>query len=121
MGSTYPDSSRLAVSASEQMKDENSLYNYYKKVIAARRSNPEIAFGDYTPVYISGTKAAGFTAAYNGTCVTVLHNPSGSSVNIDLDKLDITAEGIRAVLGLEDASLEGGMLHLGAQTSVILK
>ena len=38
-----------------------------------------------------------------------------------LDKLDITAEGIRAVLGLEDASLEGGMLHLGAQTSVILK
>ena len=120
-GTTYPDSSRLAVSASEQMNDENSLYNYYKKVIAARRSNPEIAFGDYTPVYISGTKAAGFTAAYNGTCVTVLHNPSGSSVNIDLDKLDITAEGIRAVLGLEDASLEGGMLHLGAQTSVILK
>ena len=120
-GTTYPESSRLAVSASEQMKDENSLYNYYKKVIAARRSNPEIAFGDYTPVYISGTKAAGFTAAYNGTCVTVLHNPSGSSVNIDLDKLDITAEGIRAVLGLEDASLEGGMLHLGAQTSVILK
>ncbi|MBO7376386.1 MAG: hypothetical protein J6V01_04705, partial [Clostridia bacterium] len=108
VGSTYPESARLQVPVIEQIKDETSLYTYYKRVIAARRANPEIAQGDYKAVNVPGQKAAGFTSTYNGSSVTVLHNPSGSSVTIDLASIGVSANEIRAVLGAEDATLENG-------------
>ena len=120
-GSTYPESNQIEAGASEQKLDPDSLYTYYKKVINARLANPEIALGEYKPLKLTGTNVGGFTSTYNGSSVTVIHNTTISSKTIDLSSVGITASELRAVLGLESASLEGNVLTIGAQTSVIIK
>ena len=121
-GTTYPAENQVEFTVADQLKDEYSLYNYYKKLIMARNANPEIALGEYKALSIKDSKVGGFTATYNGSTVTVLHNTTLSSKTIDLASLGISATELRAVIGLEDAKLEeGGTLTLGGQTSVILK
>ena len=48
----------------------------------------------------------------------VLHNTTQSAVTLDLSGLGVTE--LRAVIGVEDASLDGTSLKLGGQTSVVI-
>ena len=105
----------------DQKADGNSLYNHYKKVIAVRKANPEIAYGTFTPLNISSSKAGGFVSTYEGKSVAVIHNTTLKEVTLDLSKVtNISFSTIAAVLG-EGAKLEGTSLTLPAQTSVVLR
>ncbi|MBQ7060981.1 MAG: hypothetical protein IJM85_04270 [Clostridia bacterium] len=119
-GSTYTAKNQIETTAADQIQDENSLYTYYKKLIMLRKANPEIACGDYTAVKVSG-KVGGFKSELNGSTVWVFHNTTISSVDIDLAALGINASELRGFIGMEDAKLEGGVLTIGAQTSVVIK
>ena len=116
-GSTY--SSQVEQGVAEQLADKDSLYNYYKKLIMIRHANPEIARGEFKAYSVPGSKVGGFFSTWNGSTVLVLHNSSSSSASVDLSGLGVTE--LRAVIGLEDAALDGTSLQLGGQTSVVLK
>ena len=104
------------------MPDGNSLYNHYKKLIAIRKANPEIAYGEYQPLPIANMKLGGFVSTYNGSTVAVFHNTSLGSVTVDLAEItDIPLTQIVAFAGVEEATLEGTVLTIGGQTSVVLK
>jgi len=123
-GATYKDSAQTSPVVAEQILDENSLYNYYKRLIAIRKANPEIARGEYVAMSFSGVKASGFKATYNGSTVYVLHNTSGSAVTLDLsayaDKTDFV---IRAAIGYGENTVmfDGAKITIASQTSVVLK
>lgn len=122
VGATYPADSRVDASAAEQLAQESSLYNYYKKVILLRKANPEIARGTYTALSLTDTKVGGFVSEWNGSKALVLHNTTGSAATLDLKALgldDFTA--ISGFVGLGSASLEGATLTLDSQTSVVLR
>ncbi len=118
-GTTYAKSSQIEQGAAEQLSDQNSLYTYYKKLIMIRKANPEIARGEYTAVNVKENKVGGFTATYNGKTVLVLHNPSITGQTIDISQFGSFTT-LRAVIGMEDATLDGTTLTLGGQTSVVL-
>lgn len=121
VGSSYSEDNQIDTTVFDQLKDKDSLYNYYKKLIMIRRANPEIAMGTYRAVKIANSKVGCFISTYNGSSVMVLHNPSGASQTIDLSLLsDEQFTVLRAVIGMEDASLEGTMLTIGGQTSVVI-
>ena len=120
-GAAYPEDNRVEVGAKGQLPDEHSLYNYYKKLIMARKANPEIYLGTYEPLKLSVNKVGGFRAEYNGSAVYVIHNTTGSTVTIDLSELGLSAAVLRAVIGMEDAKIEGTSIVIGGQTSVIIK
>ncbi len=104
------------------LPDGNSLYNHYKKLIAIRKANPEIAYGTYQALPIANSKLGGFASTYNDSTVVVLHNTSLGSVTVDLAEItDIPLSQIVAFVGVEDATLEGTVLTIGGQTSVVLK
>ncbi len=121
-GTTYPASSQVETTVVDQKKDENSLYNHYKKLIMIRNANPEIATGHYIALSFEGTKVGGFVA-YDTTrsSVIVIHNTTLNKQTIDLDANGLTAEELRAVIGMESAELDGSTLTIGGQTSVVLK
>lgn len=105
----------------EQMADGNSLYNHYKKLIQIRKANPEISNGTYTALQ-TDSKLGGFIATYNGSSVVVLHNTSLSAVEVDISALtDLELTALVAYAGVEGAELNGTILTIGAQTSVVLK
>ena len=121
-GATYPEDARVDADAGTQAAQENSLYNYYKKVILLRKANPEIARGSYTALKLSDTKAGGFVSEWNGSKALVLHNPSGSAATLDLNALGLGEfTKISGFVGLGEAKLEGATLTLDGQTSVVLR
>lgn len=103
------------------LPDGNSLYNHYKKLIAIRKANPEIVYGTYEPLH-TDTKLGGFVSTLDGSSVVVIHNTSLGSVTVDLSELtDVQVAEIVAYAGVETATLEGTVLTIGGQTSVVLR
>ena len=120
-GADYPASKQSAAPAAEQIADANSLYTYYKTLLMIRHANPEIARGEYTAIR-SESKVGGFISAYRGQAVCVLHNATLDEQSFDLSSLtghDFTV--IAAAIGQGDAALDGSVLTLGPQTSVVLR
>ena len=118
-GTTYDKSNQIEEGAAQQCADANSLYTYYKKLIMIRKANPAIARGEYHAVAVPDSNVGGFTSTYEGKTVLVLHNTTLSAKTIDISQFGSFTE-LRAFIGVEDASLDGTMLTLGAQTSAVL-
>ncbi len=120
-GSTY-DTSKL-YSVADREKSRASVLWHYRRLIALRKANPEIARGKYTPLSFPGTKAGGFLCEWNGSTVGVFHNPTEAVRKLDLSAVtDIAFTQISFIGPVEEeASLDGTVLTLGAQTSAILR
>lgn len=124
VGADYKESNRLKESVADQIKDSESLYSYYKKVIMVRRANPEIAAGEYTALSFADTKAGGFISTYEGSSVCVIHNTTQDTITLDLSKAtDLSFEKITAILNHsgDKAKLKGKTLTIPGQTSVVLR
>ncbi len=120
VGADY-GSSQSNGTVADQLPNGDSLYNHYKKLIAIRKANPEIAYGTYTPLH-TDSKLGGFLSEYEGSTVAVLHNTSQSAVKIDLATLtDVPLNQIAAYAGVGSATLNGTELTIEGQTSVVLR
>ena len=127
VGSTYKK--QTPYSAADLEKMPTSLLRFYRKVLLARKANPEIARGDIHALSFPGTDAGGFTAVWQGSAVTVLHNTGPSAQTLDLSP--VFPDGIPALDAVlcavppEDfgpgAVLDGSLLTIEAQTTVILR
>lgn len=119
VGSSY-SAEQANGTVADQLPDGSSLLSHYKKLIAIRKANPAIAYGEYTPVTGTGSKVGGFLASYEGSTVMVLHNTTTDEKQVDLTKLtDLELTQLAACVG--QAKLEGTTLTMGPQTSVVLK
>ena len=121
VGSTYDTSGFSTVADRE--KSKSSILWHYRKVIALRKANPEIARGTYTALSFPDSNAGGFLCEWNGSVVGVFHNPTGKARTLDLSQVtDIQFSEITFLAPIEEeATLEGNILTLGAQTSAILR
>lgn len=121
-GTTYDKKNQIETTAVTQMQRSSSLYTYYKKLLMVRKANPEIARGIYTALKNPDSKVGGFASTYNGKTVLVLHNTTLSSKEVDLSKITgFVPDSLAAVIGQEEASLNGTVLSIGAQTSVVIR
>ena len=120
IGADYDSAGRNGTVA-DQLPNGASLYNHYKKLIAIRQANPEIAYGEFKALELEGTKAGGFLSTWQGKTVCVLHNTSTAETQIDLSQIPgFSFESFTAV-GLGNAKIEGTILTLDGQTSVVLR
>ncbi len=125
VGATYPADKQIQSTAADQIADENSLYNYYRRLIAIRHEYPAIARGTYTSLSCGQNTFGGFTVTYGEEVLVLLHNTSAETVTYDLSSCTGLAGKIpttlAAFIGSGNATLEGSVLTVGAGTSVILK
>ncbi|MBQ3481021.1 MAG: hypothetical protein IJH48_01590 [Oscillospiraceae bacterium] len=122
VGADYPEKNRLKLTAAEELADQGSLYTYYKTLIMIRHANPEIARGEYSALDVSDGKLGGFVSVWEGKAVCVLHNAATEEKSVDLASLtDRGFSVIAASIGQGKASLDGTVLTLGPQTSVVLR
>lgn len=124
VGSTYDKQTPYAVTDLERMP--GSLLNHYRKLIALRRANPEIARGELMALKFPDTKAGGYLCKWNGSVVGVLHNTTAKSVTLDLKaatETDFTEISGWVTAEPEDggAALADGILTLGPQTSAVVR
>ena len=123
-GSTYDKQTPYSVKDLEGMA--GSILRHYRKLMAIRKANPEIARGEYTALKFSDTKLGGFLCSWNGSTVGVFHNTTDKTLSVDLSEAtDQAFTQIAAMIAVDPfdyvAELEGTVLTLGPQTSVVLK
>lgn len=120
-GATYPAKNQIQTTVADQLADENSLLSYYSRLIALRHKYPAIARGSYTAINCS-KNLGGFRIAYGEETLGLLHNNGTAEVSYDLSKLKKgTFSEVCDFIGMGSASLNGTVLTVGPQTSVILK
>lgn len=99
------------VNVAEQEKDPASLLNYYKRVLRARRENPALISGEYTPLLEEMDSCLVFLrTSENQRCVVAI-NMTGE---VQQPGLDLPAASARAVFSTHD--LPSGEINLGALT-----
>lgn len=120
-GTTYPEKNQIKTTVKDQKSDENSMLNYYSKLLLIRRKYPEIARGVYKSISCDDN-LGGFVVEYNGESTVIIHNTASEEMTAEVGKyIDLPDLELCDVIGTSSASFENGVLTIGAQTSVILK
>ena len=75
----------LIGSVAEQKDDQNSLFNFYRRVMLLRRQNPEIAQGKSTFIPYEDSDVLILVREYKGSKILMVYNLSSTeSVDVDL-------------------------------------
>lgn len=121
-GATYPEKNQIQTTVADQLADENSLLNYYCALLSIRHKYPAIARGQYTPLNCGSKNFGGFRITFEGETLGLLHNTSTEEISYDLSECkDCSFQELCDFIGMGSAKLEGTVLTLGPQTSVIVK
>ena len=125
VGATYDPSKQIQTTVADQIKDKDSMYNYYCQLLAIRRRHPAIARGIYTAVSCGEKNVGGFLVKQENEVLGIFHNTAMEEISVDLstckDLSGYTFETLSEIIGIGTAKLDGTILTLGPQTSVILK
>ncbi len=122
------------ISVETAQKDEKSLLNYYKRIIALRNQNPEIARGKVTPVLLGKDETAGYVATYKDSSVLVLFNLGDTSAEVSIPEDSFKVSEIRGYVLCHDPkdpgfdeeyddsiTLSGQTLKMPAHSVFVLK
>lgn len=91
-------------SVEDMQKDENSVLNFYKRVIALKNQNPELKSGKITALVLDDVKeVAGFIAEKDGAKVTVIFNAADYALKVTVPESSFKINEVRgyAVAGAE--------------------
>lgn len=108
----------------EQLDDENSIANYYKRALRIRNENPEIARGKIDIITLGDDDLCAVTKTYDNSVITVIYNLSAEEKTLDLSHSGIPSTEIRGYLtsDYEDVvSLDGNILSIPQYSIIILK
>ena len=122
-GATYKESSQTNGTVMDQIDDENSLLNHYKKLIMIRNACPEIINGSYKAIEKSPkTTIGGFISELDGSKVCVIHNTGLDTEVIDLEAMNISDFNyLFAYAGTDGNVLLNNTLTIQPQTSIVLR
>lgn len=108
----------------QQLEDENSVLNYYKRALRLRNENPEIARGNITVVeaLCDGHQAA-ILKTWEGSTIAIVYNTSDEELQVELSGTELSGMEIRGYLTLngEVILLQDGKLSMPGQSICILK
>jgi len=122
VGTTYDPKNQTPYSVSDLISNESGIYNYYKKVIMIRKANPEISAGEYRALDFTDTKLGGFISTLDGSSVCVLHNSTTKAITVDISAVtDMSFDILAAYVGAGEAEMNGSVITIGRQTSVVLR
>jgi len=76
-----------------ELKDPDSILNFYKHLLALRHHNPALLDGNYVPLNEKDPNVLAYLRQYGNKTVLVALNMSGSEQRVHLD---LTAEGFRS-------------------------
>lgn len=103
-----------------QQTDENSIYNYYKKLIRLRNSSVALSYGEVRYADLKKKEIVSFIRVKDDESYLVIHNISNKSISLNLpveikdyDKIFFQSD--------NNASIEIGKCIMPAHSTLILK
>ena len=74
------------INAESQLKDENSIFNYYKKLIKIRKSNPVVVYGKYELMLEENKEIFAYTRTLENEMLLVICNFTGNETEFVLER-----------------------------------
>jgi oligo-1,6-glucosidase len=74
----------VEVNAAAAVKDPDSVYHFYRRLIALRHEEPAVVYGDFTMLLPHDERLYAFTRTHGDTTLLVVGNFSGESVRAEL-------------------------------------
>ena len=97
-----PLSKSTDITVESSLRDEDSVYYHYKKLISLRKEHDIIAYGNYRPILEENLKVFGYIRSYENKELIVLNNFYGEIIDVDVKefvdkykKLDILISNYR--------------------------
>ena len=74
------------INAESQLNDENSIFNYYKKLIKIRKSNPVVVYGEYKLILEKDKEIFAYTRTLENEKLLVVCNFTGNKTKFALEE-----------------------------------
>ena len=107
------------VSLEEEKNNPNSIYNYYKKLIALRQSNAALGFGSYKTIDNSNDSVVTFMRSYKNENVLVAVNLSASKQAVNFTNANFSDKHFKTLFG--DESINQSTFSLNAYEVCVWK
>ncbi len=111
------------INSEENLKDKDSVFYHYKKLIEIRKAEDIIAYGDYRILDEENDKIYAYLRSYNGENIVVVNNFYCENGSINLSK-EIELEGKKVeilISNYKDSSLDLSNISLRPYESVVYK
>ncbi|ANS76727.1 glucohydrolase [Paenibacillus yonginensis] len=86
------------INAEQALADKDSIFHYYKRLIALRKENPIMAYGEYTPLLPDNEQIYAYTRTLDEEQWLVLLNFSAEQASFELPK-ELNPSGKTLVIG----------------------
>ena len=73
------------VNAEAAVADPDSVYHFYRRLIALRHDEPAVVYGDFTMLLPHDERLYAFTRSYQDTTLLVIGNFTGGTVRAEID------------------------------------
>ncbi len=111
-------SDSTVVPATQQLKDKNSLINYYKTFIALRNNSKALTYGDLKPVDIAVKEVCAFQRNFEDEDLLIFHNLSKKDVTVNLPENLKEYKKIR--FKTKKSDLKNNTVQLAAYSTLVL-
>lgn len=108
------------INAENNIKDENSIFNHYKKLIKLRKEYKVISEGKTIPILKDDQNVFAFTREYNNEKILVINNFYGNECTIDLNNIDFDIKKSKCLLSNYDEAVLDNTLKLRPYESIVL-
>jgi glycosidase len=102
-----------------QLKNDQSLFNFYRDMIRLRNRTKSLTFGEMVPVNFNRPSITAFTRSFEDESLLVLHNVSGTDVQFEIP--DKQKEYKREYFKHNGAALKENIVIMPAYSTLILK
>ena len=109
------------INAENNLKDENSIFNHYKKLIKLRKDYKIISEGKTIPILKDDKNVLSFIREYNNEKIFVINNFYGNECTADLSGIDFDIKTSKILLSnYSDDLILDNILKLKPYESVVL-
>ncbi|MGM9977409.1 MAG: alpha-amylase family glycosyl hydrolase [Clostridium sp.] len=104
---------------SNQLDDNNSMYNHYKNIINLRKSNIALSKGNYESIDVNNSSIMAYKRSYENEDYYIFHNLSNSRIEFEFN--DTISNGDIIFRSNLNSSLENNKVTLDKYSSIIIK
>ena len=108
------------INAENNIKDENSIFNHYKKLIKLRKDYKVISEGKTIPILKDDKNVFAFIREYNNEKLLVINNFYSNECTIDLSNIDFDIKKSKCLLSNYDEAVLDNTLKLRPYESIVL-
>lgn len=108
------------INSENNINDENSIFNHYKKLIKLRKDYKVISEGKTIPILKDDQNVFAFIREYNNEKLLVINNFYGNECTINLSNIDFDIKSSKFLLSNYDEAVLDNTLKLRPYESIVL-